>query len=153
MMPRLTVFLRRAWFLSALTSLLLFGLGAWLLGGTSEPIASEGALRVEPRVKDLGDLAPGAEVPVSFSVTNLSSKPVKLLGVPGFCVSWGCVYATGFPVRVSPRTSTTFSLHIRPNTCESADKFAFEIALCTDAPGRERTPLRITGRVVPLAER
>jgi hypothetical protein len=152
-MTRLTVFLRLACFLSALTSLLLFGLGALLLGGTSERIAFEGVLRVEPRMRALGDLAPGVEVPVPFTVTNLSSRPVKLLGVPGFCVSWGCISATGFPIRVPPHTSSTFSLHLRPNTRGFSGEVAFDIVLYTDAPGRERTPLRIAGRVLPLAER
>jgi hypothetical protein len=152
-MPRFTVFLRLACFFSALTSLLFFGMGALLLGRTSERIASEGSLRVESQTRALGDLAPGAEVPVTFTVTNLSSRSVKLLGVPGFCVSWGCVYATDFPVRVSPHTSATFSLHLRPNTRESPGEFAFEVVLYTDVPGRERIPLRIAGRVVPLAER
>jgi hypothetical protein len=152
-MSRLTVFPRLACFFSALTSLLLFGMGALLLGRTSERIVSEGSLRVEPRMRALGDLAPGAEVPLPFVVTNLSSRPIKLLGVPGFCVSWGCVSSTDFPVRVPPHTSSTFSLHLRTSTRGFSGEFAFEVVLCTDAPGRERTPLQIAGRVLPSAER
>lgn len=151
-MTRLTVFLRLACFLSALASMLLFGLGALLLGGPSQRIAMEGTLRVEPQMRDLGDLAPGVEISVPFTVTNLSSKPVKLLGVPGFCVSWGCVYVTDFPVRVSPRTSTTFNLHVQTSARGVRGKIAFSVVLYTDAPGREQTPLRISGTVVPSAE-
>jgi hypothetical protein len=152
-MSRLRVFLRLACFVSALTSLLLFGLSALVLSRPPERIEMEGTLRVEPQMRNLGDLVPGVEIPVPFTVTNLSSKPVKLLGVPGFCVSWGCVFATDFPVRVSPHTSTTFSIHIRPNTRGLSGELAFGVVLYTDAPGREQTPLRIAGRVVPLAAR
>ncbi len=151
-MPRLTL-LQLGSLLSALASLLLFGLGALLLGGASERIAPERGPRVEPRMWALGDLAPGAAVPVNFTVTNTSSRPVKLLGISGFCVSWGCVSAaTGFPVRVAPHGSATVGLHLRPSTGGFSGEFATEVILFSDAPGREQTPLRINGRVVRPAE-
>jgi len=150
-MPRLTL-LRLGSLLSALASLLLFGLGALLVGGASERIASERGLRVEPRMWALGDLAPGAEVPLNFTVTNPSSRPVKLLGISGFCVSWGCVSATGFPVRVAPHSSARLGLHLRPSTGGFSGEFVTEVTLFSDAPGREQTLLRINGRVVRPAE-
>jgi uncharacterized protein (DUF58 family) len=152
-MPTLTVLLRLTCILAALTSLLLFGFGALLLGGQFESVASIGALRVEPRVRDLGDLAGGEEVSIPFSVTNSSSRPVKLLGVPGFCVPWGCVSAGDFPVHVAPRSSSKFNLRLRPQSRKSTGEFNLDVVLYTDAPGRELTPLRMTGRIVPSGER
>lgn len=153
-MPTLTVFRgkQRPLFASA-CCFLVVGSSALLLGGAAERSAAEGTLRVEPRIRDLGDLAPGVEIPIGITVTNLSGKPVKLLGISGFCVSWGCVFASDFPLRLAPHDSTTFDLHLRPKAAGFSGTFVADVVLFADAPGRERTPLRVTGNVVHGAER
>jgi hypothetical protein len=56
------------------------------------------ALRLRSVHRSLGDVPPGAEIPVSFTVTNRCSRTVTLLGASQFCTDWGCVYASRFPV-------------------------------------------------------
>lgn len=131
---------------------LVAGLGAFLLSVAAERAASGGALQVEAPVRDLGELVPQDEVQVAFSVTNQSGNPIKLLGVSGFCVSWGCVYATDFPIRLAAHASTTFKLRLRPKSDQSSDGFVADVVLFSDAPGCERTPLRIKGRVLHAAD-
>lgn len=144
--------LRMSCFISAGLSLLFFGFGALLLRRPSDGSASAGGLRVESRVRSLGDLPRGVETPVTFTVANQSPKSVRLLGASQFCTSWGCVYAPDFPVTVAPNSSGTFSLIVRTRPRSPYGNFTGDVTLYSDAPNCGRTPLVITGNIVRSAE-
>jgi len=150
-MSKLAVSLRLLRFLSISCSLLFFGLAAFLLGHVPEANASGRGLRVEPSLKSLGDFSVGTTVPITFTVTNLSSNPVRLAGIKRVCMRWGCVEGKDFPVSIPPRTSREISLELRNSARKFSGEFAGEIILYSDAPGNEQTPLRLTGRVIRSA--
>jgi hypothetical protein len=181
-MPRPPVFLRLACFLSALSSTVFFGLGAFLLGQTREGDAYGGTLRIDAPIRPRCDMRAGMEIAVAFRVTNMSLRPINLLGVDGLCTpcwpdpvlaalnetefplrtlwvptsgkpgSMPSVCGDGFPFRVSPGSSKEVSLRLRARSTGYTGAFAGECILYSDAPGCERLPLRITGTVVPIAK-
>jgi hypothetical protein len=137
----------------AVFSVVCFVAAALIFARLTDAGVSRGPLRLASVHQSLGDLPPGVEIPVSFTVTNQSSRSVTLLGVSQFCVDWGCVYATGgFPADLAPHTSGTVSMHVRIATRGRTGKFAAEVILYSDCPGLGQTQLTVTGNVVPVPE-
>lgn len=182
-MPRLTVLMRLAWILAAACSLACLGLGTWLLRQTPEGKAEECLLRIHPLKQSLGDLPPGADVPLRFRVTNLSNRPIRLLGAEGHCFPWwrrygvdfpddtetsipvlsfpaddltgsvAWVQVEGMPVRVDPGACQEICLSLRVCKVSRSVAILGEVVLYSDAPGCERRSLPIDGRVVTISTR
>ena len=148
-MPTSTVaaFFRHTHRMSVLSFLLFLGLAAFLRGGASKGDNSGGVLRVDPAVRSLGMARAGAKIPVTFAVTNTSASAVRLLGIETGCMQWGCVEGTDFPVRIPPSGCIDVTIGFRPPPGASLGPFAGEVKLYSDAPGSERTVLRISGEV------
>jgi hypothetical protein len=148
---RFSLLLRLGFFLALVSSVTLFAAGAYVLGLAPRRLGLGGSLRVEPKTRWLGDLRPGVEVPVSFTVTNLSDRPARMLGATQFCTTWGCVWRTEPPVKVPPHGSGAFGLRLRPRA-QFCGEFSCDVILFSDAPGHGQTPVRIRGNVLPCAE-
>jgi hypothetical protein len=104
---------------------------------------------VEQPCASVGPMAHGDEFRINFTATNRSDKSVRLYGVQGFCSDWGCVYGTSsFPLVIGPRASGTVTLIARSKGGSLPGAFNAEVALYSDAPGAERTALRVVGSVV-----
>jgi hypothetical protein len=182
-MPRLAHRIRMACCLSVVSSMVSLGLGVFLLVRTPEQYTSDRALIIEPVQRNVGGLPPGAKIPVTFTLTNLSARPIKLLGAEGLCMPWwrdygveftdetgfalpvlsrsiddkggsvASVSGASFPQLVLPGTSTQLSLSLLVRNGNYSGKFSGEVVLYTDFPASERRSQRISGMVVPLAQR
>jgi hypothetical protein len=147
-----TNLMRTVSYLFAVSSMVCFIAAALVFARMSDAGMSRGALRFASVHQSLGDLPAGVEFPVSFAVTNESSRSVTLLGVTQFCEDWGCVYASGFPVTLAPRSSSTISVGVRTRAGGRTGNFAAEVILYSDCPGFGQIQLSIAGNIVPVPE-
>jgi len=97
-------------------------------------------------VKSLGVLRPGDTTVIKFNVANVSSEEIRLLGVGAVCAEWGCVYGTGFPIKVPPNTAAEIAINLRISARFSGE-FSTRVTLYSDAPGSEQINLGLLGRV------
>lgn len=135
----------------ATVSIASFLLSAMMWGGSVGGRDAPGDLQVEPAVHALGELAPGAVVPVIFNAFNKSSHQVRIIGLNEVCTAWGCVRAKNLPCVVRPhgRADIELSVLTTDRAHETALVFEREIALHSDCPGKTFIPLRISGKVIP----
>jgi hypothetical protein len=110
-----------------------------------------GEIRIEGCVRTIPDVKAGAQLPVTFVATNVSSRDLKLLGAEQFCAKWGCVLAPGFPVKIPAGSSRSFTLLVSTRAAAPHGPFNAQVAVFSDGEGSERNTLRISGRVVPDA--
>ena len=182
-MPRSAFILSVGCFLSVLSALLLFGLGAlsWAQEFGAEPF--QATLYVESLPRTLRDLRPGEEVLIAYRVTNLTNKPVRLLGAKGFCMPWWRRYGVNFsndtktpipvprlpthdesgwvtwiagrefPCRVAPGSSREITLSMWVRSGVQPCDFSGAATLYSDAVGCEQTSLEIAGRIVSFGKR
>lgn len=85
----------------------------WQFGSSSAAVALLGgeALYVERRTPEMGPWQLGERREVTIRVSNLTSRPVTLLGMPGYCGKTGCVaYKASFPIDLGPWGSSDIDL-------------------------------------------
>jgi hypothetical protein len=135
----------------AIVSIVSFVAGALMWEGPVLGRTALGDFQVEPASRPLGDLAPGAVVPVVFKATNRSSHPIRVFGLNEVCTSWGCVRAKNLPCVVPPHGSADVALAIfvTGGSAETGLAFEREFALYSDCPGKYAVPVRVSGKVVP----
>jgi len=133
-------------------AIVAFGLFGWgLLHLQRSEAAPEGAaLTLEPAAQSFGELPPGRDVPLTFTVRNRASHPVQVVGATSLCNPQGCVAAEDLPMRIPPRSARELSVTVET---KSAGDFTAGIVLYTDAHGQTEIPLEVTGRVLSDAER
>jgi hypothetical protein len=103
----------------------LCGGGLWMRFGSLTDAwryAQGHRLLVEPSRLDVGEGAPGDSRESSFTVRNLSSAPVRLIGVTSSCE---CVATDVLPVTIAPRGRATLHVHVHltgpaPRTVEQS---------------------------------
>lgn len=150
-MPRPTFLARLAFTLCLCSSLLFFSLAALALWPAASGTAGGGSLRLREVVKSLGVLRPGNTTFVKFNVANVSPHEIRLLGVEASCAKWGCVYGTGFPIKVPPNTAAEIGVMLRISARFSGE-FSTRVTLYSDAPGSEQIDLGLLGRVASQGE-
>jgi hypothetical protein len=129
-------------------SVALFALAAWAWSeGEHRASTTPGdLLQIDPPQRSLGDIKAGSVVPVSFTLSNRSSRPIRVLGVEFFCTKWGCISLAGLPVTVAPHSKREVQLMLR--AARAGDhEFSTAFNLYSDCPGEPAVPVRIQGRV------
>lgn len=120
----------------------LLAVGAWLL---VRAFTNQAPVEVVTKC-DLGSVASGSH-PVSFSLHNTSSKPVRLLGASWHCLPGGCApIPSELPCTLLPgeqRELTTVLVKNNPGPID----YAFTVF--TDAPDQPTIDLSIQGVATP----
>ena len=133
---------------SSVISVALFALAAlaWSGGERRTSNTPGDLLQIDPPQRSLGDIKAGSVIPVSFTLSNRSSRPIGVLGAEWFCTKWGCIGPAGLPVTVPPHSKREVQLMLR--AARAGDhEFSTSVNLYTDCPGEPTVPVRIQGRV------
>lgn len=134
---------------SSLISFTLFAMAAlaWFgpeIGMFRDP---EHRLKIDPPRILLGDIKDGSETPVSFILSNRSSRPIRVLGMECFCTKWGCIKPTGLPVTIPSESRREVQFMLRAGSVHNY-KFDTSIAFYLDSPSEPTLSLEIQGRVL-----
>jgi hypothetical protein len=127
--------------LSAIFVVLVFIGSSFYHGSPSYALASlrgeEFAIR--PRVADLGDVKTPSKLPVTFKLKNVTTRPIRLLGVQTTC---SCTSVDNrFPVEV--RSEETIDLRFVVDLRNETDNFAEGITVFSDSASSRKIYLRV----------
>lgn len=132
----------------------LFALCALGLVGTASLLAIEslwggtkGELGIDSHVKSLGELRPGIVVPIVFTITNHSHRPVWILGVKSFCMPWGCISGQCLPAEIPAGESRQVTVALLTKTGGFSGRFNGTIELYTSIHVNHYLSVRIDGRI------
>jgi hypothetical protein len=102
------------------------------------------AIVADATTKSLGDMIPDRPHLVDFTLTNLSSRPVRIVGVRSSC---SCVLTEQRPPLVI-ESGRELKLRFSAVPQASPPEFLQEIRVYTDVPSQPAVALSVTGRVV-----
>jgi hypothetical protein len=131
-------------------AVLLLGGGAASLFRTPAHDNAEGALFIDAPVKSFGDAPSRRRVAVTFTLTNRSARPIRIVGATPFCGLHGCLAFDNLPLDIPPlskRDLVVFAETRDPGQLTS------ELTLFSDVPGHPQIPLVVNGRVVENDEK
>ena len=94
-------FLRLATTVLFILAFLLLGAGAASLFHTTANDQKDGLL-INALVKSFGDAPSGKRVAVTFSLTNRSGLPIRILGATPYCGRHGCLAYYNLPFDIPP---------------------------------------------------
>ncbi len=89
------------------------------------------ALAVNPANLSLGTLTPGVDVPVLFTVQNLKSVPVTVVGARSSC---RCTSVTGLPMVIPPGGFADLGASIAPRLTDAGKNLSGQVHLYVDVP-------------------
>ena len=123
---------------------LVFGFAAVRSGGVLAGIASlrGDSLYISPVTVDFGVGSPETDHVATVNVTNLTSKPITLLGLRTGC---RCVGTSAFPVTIEPREIA--EVDVRLTMPIRMGGFAYAMELYSDAVGQISSLILVTGTV------
>jgi hypothetical protein len=105
-------------------------------------------LIVRPETRSLGVVHPGQKVSLEYSVTNLSSRPTRLLGSLISCV---CTVPDRLPVTLNPReTHVVRVMYTTPDRVPTSPEEAqvrVEVIVYTSDPSHPQITLALVGEV------
>ncbi len=101
-------------------------------------------LLVHPSIIAAGDVTAGNRVEYHFSVTNRTTRPVRLLGAPSTC---RCMVAEGLPAEIAPGES--HRLTVRVYFGEKPGLFDQRFQLYLEDSALFRVTCRVTAKVLP----
>jgi hypothetical protein len=133
----------------SVTSVTLFAVAcvAWIREERRTPASLKDLLRIDPPQISVGDLRAGSVIPVSFTLSNTSSRPIQVLGAEWCCTKWGCIQPVGLPVTALPHASRGVQLKLK--AARAGDhEFSTVLNLYCDCPGQPTVSVRIQGRVL-----
>ena len=94
-------------------------------------------LQIDPPQRSLGDIKADSVTPVSYNLSNRSSRPIRVLGAERFCTKWGCIRPAGLPVTVPPHSSREVQLMLK--AARAGDhEFSTVLNLYLDCPANQR---------------
>ncbi len=136
-------------------SYVLFSLTALIIGfGVArgerpwEPlIAARDPLVLDAPSKSFGREASHQTIPITFTLTNHSGRPVRVVGASNYCSRWGCVVAQGLPFEIAAEGAHDVTIELETREPGPFDQ---SINVFTDCPGRGELTLRITGEITAL---
>jgi hypothetical protein len=102
------------------------------------------ALTVEQSTKSFGDLYTGDDGFVTFNVHNVSSSPIKILGLRTSC---GCIVSDELPLTV--QSDSTYPLHVKVRQTSQERVVDESLELFTNHSSQKTLSLRVTGRILP----
>ena len=133
---------------SSVLSVVLFALAAlsWS-GGALPAFTTRGdLLQIYPPQRSLSDIKAGSVTPVSFTLSNKSFRPIRVLGAEWFCRRWGCIQQAGLPLTVPPRSKREVQLMLKAALAGDYE-FSTSVTLYLDCPGEPTASVQIKGRV------
>lgn len=98
-------------------------------------------LIVESNPASFGVADPDQIMQATFKLTNISVKPVRLLGSQSNCT---CVNTDDLPMEIGAGESVVVRYSVR---AKGGPRFSAKAALLTNSPSQTRVELGITGRV------
>jgi hypothetical protein len=119
--------------IAALGAGALAAYGTWEYGSPAAALlALRGhAVAVKPARMSLGKLTPGVDVPLLFTVQNLKSVPVTVVGARSSCQ---CTSVTGLPIVIPVGRSADLSASIVPRLADAGKNLAGQVQLYLDVP-------------------
>lgn len=131
--------------LALISGLSLVGWKAVHLGSWADACAYwQGyALTADPACKSVGTMVPGEKKQVVFTVRNVSSEPVTIVGAQTNC---SCLLTNALPLRLAARERGELVLEVALGSRAVAGPFSPEAILITDADG-PRLVLKVTGDI------
>lgn len=134
---------------SSVISVALFALAALAWSGAERRTSTTlgDLLQIDPPQRSLGDIRAGSVIPVSFTFSNRSSRPIHVLGAEWSCTKWGCIRPAGLPVTVPPHSKHEVQLMLQAAPAGDHE-FSTAVTLYLDCPGEPTVSVRIQGRIV-----
>jgi len=136
-------FLRLATTILFILAFLMLGAGAASLLHTTANDQKDGLL-VDALVKSFGDAPSRKRVAVTFSLTNRSALPIRILGATSYCGRHGCLAYDNLPLDIPPFSKRDLVVFAETR---APGEFASDLTLFSDVPGQFQTVLRVNGRV------
>ncbi len=105
------------------------------------------AILVDAETKSFGVATEDETATVTFIVSNLSAKPIRLLGSYTSC---SCTVPDALPVRIEPKRSHRLRVNIHmpaPSRAAQGRRFRQEIQVFTNVPSQSRLTLFVEGDV------
>jgi hypothetical protein len=123
-------------------------LGICRIGNAPAQSVNRGLVVQQP-IKSLGSLQAGSVVPLLFTLTNTTARPIRILGSGDKCVLWGCLASKNLPVVIPPKAGGRVEIKLKTAHRGFSGAFDGAIVLFTDSPVTTHVSLGVTGRIVP----
>ncbi len=119
----------------------LAGYGRFRFGSFSAALdfARGEAILVDERAKMISGVHPGNQIVATYSLTNNSGRPLKLIGVVPSCT---CTTVESLPLTLAPSETKTITARIKFS--EAAPNFSGSMRLFTDEPSSPEIVLSYT---------
>jgi hypothetical protein len=134
---------------SSVSSATLFAVAclAWRSGERRPSAIPRELVQIAPQETSLGDIKARSVNLLRFTVSNRSSRTIRVLGVDSFCTTWGCIRPVGLPVTVPPQSNREVQLLLKA-ALAGDHEFNTDVNWYWDWPGEPTASVRIQGRVV-----
>ena len=99
----------------------------------------------EASERDFGVVPVGGEATARFRMSNLTGRPVVVLGGKTSCT---CAMVTGLPLTIPPRGGADLTVVVRDRPGQGAHEVAENILLYTDSPDQPSVDLKVVGRFI-----
>ena len=117
--------------LSVVTATAIVAVFGWLVYGSIHAVPALAAGRTvisDPSAVWAGDLHVGERKPVSFSLINLDSRPLAIIGMGANCT---CVQVDQIPLEIPPRSTRSVRVWVSPLSSQAEMPFLQKINLYT----------------------
>ena len=131
--------------LAAAILLALVALGAYRYGSVPAALAAARGrgLAVDAATKSVGLVEEGEQVTTDFTLTNVTTRPIRIVGSTSSC---SCAVPGGeIPFEIPPGSSRPFQVLVVPQA--SPAQFLRSVGLYTDFPGQNELVLNVKGEV------
>ncbi len=131
-------------------SLILASSGVASLLGSTRGKDPGPDLVVETPLKSFGAVPRGREVFLSYSLSNRSDHPIRILGVTSLCTPQGCLgVGEQLPFEIPPRSQSQIKLKVQTG---NQGNFRADVGLFSDCLGQKTVSLGAEGQVLDRLE-
>ncbi len=121
------------------------GIAAFSYGGIGQLMAAVNgeAVYISPQTLDLGSVKPGEKTVASFTMTNLSSQEISVVGERSSC---NCAFSEQIPIKAAPGKTVDLKINVHlPSYDNSYDQ---SVAFMVAEPGKlAMHPVRIIASI------
>lgn len=101
-------------------------------------------LILDASTKSFGEARAQSEFNVTFTLTNVSPRPLKVIGAEFVCGPDGCLTPENLPLEIPAHHKRDLTVHVKT---VKPGQFQRGVTLYTDCPGKPKVVINIRGRV------